>query len=206
MCFGFWFFGSVHFYWASAKNKVFCYHTKSREVENAAPSPCGDFRRARHQEMGPAMVLWAKAISLLAGKQIPQRKSQPTVLRFPWVSSIHRMVRHVSTSSYPPPCKVCCRRTTSLNGRGWEKMKSDFRRCYHHPGTANQGWHHKQPRNPMVCSLYFCWERLFSLEHQLPQKVTFCLGGQWMENTFPGFSHSTVLPIHQGATIPTKTP
>ena len=26
----FFFFGSVHFYWGSAKNKVFCHHTKSR--------------------------------------------------------------------------------------------------------------------------------------------------------------------------------
>ena len=30
--FFFWFFGSVRFYWGSAKNKVLCYHTKSRDA------------------------------------------------------------------------------------------------------------------------------------------------------------------------------
>ena len=33
LCFLFFlFFGSFHFYWGSAKNKVFSYHTKSRDV------------------------------------------------------------------------------------------------------------------------------------------------------------------------------
>ena len=33
-CFSFFFFflGSVHFYWGSAKHKVFRYHTKSRDA------------------------------------------------------------------------------------------------------------------------------------------------------------------------------
>ena len=31
--FVFWFFGSVHFYWGSAKDKVFRYHTKSRDAK-----------------------------------------------------------------------------------------------------------------------------------------------------------------------------
>ena len=36
MCFCFFsLFGSVHFYWGSAKSKVFCYHTKSRDGSEA---------------------------------------------------------------------------------------------------------------------------------------------------------------------------
>ena len=53
MSFFFSFFGSVHFYWVAATNKVFCYHTKSRDGKKATQVPCISLKSRSSQDRDP---------------------------------------------------------------------------------------------------------------------------------------------------------